>query len=174
MNNPYIGRVNQRLTFARHQLLLASDESSSSERMRDQSCAYAGVWHLSNAYRAYVSEVGAIYKLEKPELPRNAQELSIALEMLNKDPAEAKELLFLEQSGFIGDVQKAVKQIQEIEEGLMAPAPDKVDVKAFDPLALKDVTAIEERIDINAKRLSGWINEFKALISRHRELMIEC
>lgn len=177
MNNPYIGIVNQRIALALHQLRLTVDETSSAEKMRNQSCTYAGLWHLSNAYKAYVLEVGASYKVEQPEKAYDAAKLSEILESMNKAPAEARELVDLEKNGFIGQLQKALSTVEAVESGLMLPAPDKLKTKVnlaeYDPLSLKNITSVEDKLEINAERLSDWINEFKALISRHRELMIE-
>ena len=66
MDNPYIGRVNLRLMFARHQYQLRMLESedkalNANERMRNQGILNASIWHLKGAYRAYLAEVGANY-----------------------------------------------------------------------------------------------------------------
>ena len=167
MANPYIGRVNQQLMFARHQCQLRTDETKANDRLRNQGTLHAGIWHLRCAYRCYLAELAANYKLLKPELPNNAAELADILRSMNKHPGEAQELLRLEQEGFIGQIIAALASIERIESGLMAPAPDQAD-----PLSLVDITDIGAVFDFDDFVI--WLTELKALISRHREQMIEC
>lgn len=173
MDNPYIGRVNQQLIFARHQLqskIESSDkELNANERMRNQGILHAGLWHLCWAYRAYLVEVGANYKLLKPELSNTAKELSIALEAMNKHPAESHELERLETEGFVYDMFQALAGIEQIESGLIPPAP----ADASSPIALKDITDTVEKLPLSFECLSLWVESFKEIINRHREHMVE-
>lgn len=177
MNNPYLGKVNQQLIFARHQLQsrihpTESQALTANERMRNQGILYAGIWHLRWAYRAYLAELGANYKLTKPELPHNAEQLSLALQGINKHPAEAQELQRLEQTGFVGEILSALEQIERIETGLVPPAPSG-EQQAENLIDLKDITGRQEIPLLDFQQLENWINLFKELISRHRAHMIE-
>jgi len=176
MDNPYLGRVNQQLIFARHQLQLKTEGSetttlNANERMRNQGILHAGLWHLRWAYRAYLAEIGANYKLIKPELPNTASELSQALEAINKHPGEAQELERLESEGFVRDILLALRNIEQIESGLIPPAPSEAESQGL--LALKDITDTKEAISLDFDMLSKWIRSFKELVDRHREHMIE-
>ena len=176
MDNPYVGRVNLQLMFARHQYQLRMLESedkalNANERMRNQGILNASIWHLKGAYRAYLAEVGVNYKLAKPELSKTASDLSQALEKINKHPAESQELERLERQGFIRDILVALDNIEEIETGLIPPAPSEN--QGFDAIALKDITHTREAVEVDFDLLSQWIRSFKELIGRHREHMIE-
>lgn len=169
MSNPYLGRVNQQLIFARHQLQSRLDETNASDRMRNQGLLNAGIWHLRWAYRAYIAEVGANYKLQQPELPVDARSLGGALQAINKHPAEAQELLKLENEGFIAELLAALGSIEQVEAGLI-PAPPS---EQSDPLKLIDISQEPEKISYDFDDLANWIASFKELIDRHREHMIE-
>ena len=176
LGNPYIGRVNQKLIFARHQLELRIELSeegqplSANERIRNQGILDAGIWHLNGAYRAYIAEVAANYRLANPEKPNTARELSSALEAINKHPAEAQELQRLEEDGFVRDMLHALENIEQVK----AELPEKVqDSSNPDPLALREVTEIQGSIQVDFACFSQWIAEFKGLVSRHREHMLE-
>lgn len=176
MDNPYLGRVNQQLIFARHQLQSRMEPAqgkllNANENMRNQGILHAGLWHLRWAYRAYLAEVGANYKLAKPELAETAVELSQALEKMNKHPAEARELERLESEGFVRDILSALDHIEQIESGLIAPAPSESESLGL--LSLKDITDHKDKQPLDFDLLSNWIRLFKELIDRHREHMIE-
>ena len=172
-----MGKVNQQIIFARHQLQLQAQSSDSeplkaNQRMRNQGMLYAGIWHLRLAYRYYLSEVGANYKLTKPEQAADAVHLSAALEAINKHPAEAQELQRLESSGFVGDILDVLKMIEQIEAGLIPAAPSEVAL-ADNLLPMKDITAEKDWSELTVDNLEDWIKRFKELVDRHREHMIE-
>ncbi|MEQ9022460.1 MAG: hypothetical protein RLN82_06820, partial [Pseudomonadales bacterium] len=167
MANPYIGLVNRQLVFARYQCSSQLEETNAAERLRNQGALYAGIWHLSLAYKNYIAEVGANYKLSKPELPRNGEDLCSALESMNKGPAEASELARLEREGFIAEILKALQSIEQIAPDMVAPAPSDVDEP--NPLKLVDISGSEEGIAFGFEDLARWIQQFKDLVSRHRE-----
>ena len=174
MDNPYIGRVNQQLIFARHQLQLegsAKRPLNANERMRNQGVLHAGLWHLRWAYRAYLAELGANYKLLKPELPNTARELAEALEAVDKHPGEAQELERLETNGFIRNFLAVLESIEQIESGLIPPTPSAAQNRGS--LVLKDVTDTEKDGQFDFETLSRWTGSFKELVARHREHMIE-
>tara|TARA_R110002073_G_scaffold31930_2_gene97403 strand:- start:675 stop:1193 length:519 start_codon:yes stop_codon:yes gene_type:complete len=171
MANPYIGLVNRQLAFTRYQLNSRLEETNAAERLRNQGALYAGVWHLSLAYKNYLAEVGANYKLTKPEASQKATDLCQALESMNKSPAEAKELERLEQEGFIAEVFKALMQIERIAPDMVAPAP--ADIEERDPLKMVDVSGETEEFTFGFESLAQWAQKFKSLIERHREQMIE-
>ena len=127
MANPYIGLVNRQLAFTRYQLSARLEETNAAERLRNQGALYAGIWHLSLAYKNYLAEVGANYKLTQPELSKKASDLCLALESMNKSPAEATELERLEREGFVAEVFHALTQIERIAPDMVAPAPADVE-----------------------------------------------
>ena len=171
MANPYIGLVNRQLAFTRYQISSRLEETNAADRLRNQGALYAGVWHLSLAYKNYLAEVGANYKLTRPELSRKASELCLALESMNKSPAEATELDRLEREGFIAEVFKALMQIERVAQDMVPPAP--ADVEERDPLKMVDISGEEEEFNFGFENLAQWAQKFRALVDRHREQMIE-
>ncbi len=171
MANPYIGIVNRQLAFARYQCSSELQETNAAERLRNLGALYAGIWHLSLAYKNYLAEVGATYKLTRPELCKNANDLCQALESMNKGPAEATELARLERQGFIANVLGALARIEQVAEDQVPPAPSDMDTS--NPLRMVDVSDFEEELNVKFEDLSSWIRQFKELIDRHREHMIE-
>jgi|GEM_PF-1206421 len=171
MANPYIGIVNRQLVFTRYQSSSQLQETNAAERLRNQGALYAGVWHLSLVYKNYLAEVGANYKLSRPEKPRTADELCTALESMNKGPAEATELARLEREGFIAEILAALQSIERVAGDMVAPAPS--DIEERDPLKLLNISGSEEEIAFDFDDLGRWIKQFKELVARHREHMIE-
>lgn len=163
--------MNRQLAFARYQCSARLQETNAAERLRNQGALYAGIWHLSLAYKNYLAEVGATYKLTQPELCQNAIDLCKALESMNKGPAEATELARLESKGFVADILGALEGIQRIASGQIPPAPS--DMGEPDPLKLVDLSGSDEEVEVGFEELSAWIQQFKELIDRHREHMIE-
>lgn len=171
MANPYIGIVNRQLVFARYQCSSQLEETNAAERLRNQGALYAGIWHLGLAYKNYIAEVGANYKLAKPELSENAEGLRVALESMNKGPAEATELARLEREGFIAEILDALQSIEQVAPDMVAPAPS--DMEEPNPLKLVDISGAKEKIAFGFDDLAHWIQQFKDLVGRHREHMVE-
>ena len=169
MSNPYLGFVNRQLILARHQLSLRLEEKNASDKLRNEGLIEAALWHLGRAYRAYIAEVAANYKVPKPELPKDAKELSESLQAINKHPAEAQELERLASEGFISSLMSALIGMQTVQAGLFAPAPTETQ----NPLNIIDITELSEPLDLSFELLTEWVNAFKELIDRHREHMIE-
>lgn len=171
MANPYIGWVNLQLVSVRHHLSLLLEESNANERLRNRGVLESSTWHLNRAYQYYLYELGANYQLKEPESNKSAIELGEALEAIDKHPGEAAELAQLEKDGWIADLKRALVDLDRPDS---TPGAKLISQQAMASQAhLKLVNLEDEPIPLSAERLRNWLEKFKELTTRHREVMVE-
>ncbi len=170
-SNPYIGRVNCQLMYARHQLDLRLEEHSAADQVRNQGVLNAALWHLSLAYRAYLAELGANYQLQDSWRLRSAGDLSQALLDIGKHPAESRELERLENEGFIRFIVQHIERIEQPDE-TPENAVRNDQTRSDSVIALRDVTD-QDPAAVGFEVAADWMNELRTLIDRHREHMVE-
>ncbi len=166
----HLSLVNQKLGFASTLLLLAADsELISVGSLRCRAIQESILLHLYTAFHFYQRELAELNGIKMPELIDSMDSLVNGLNQLGKQPSEVLELqsICAEKGSWLNQLLNHYKLI------FISP-PKAVEKKAFvqeGMIELVDVSqdAIEVNAELDLKILAEWLNEFKALILRHRE-----
>ncbi len=166
----HLSLVNQKLGFASTLLLLAADsELISVGSLRCRAIQESILLHLYTAFHFYQRELAELNGIKMPELIGSMDSLVNGLNQLGKQPSEVLELqsICAEKGSWLNQLLNHYKLI------FISP-PKAVEKKAFvqeGMIELVDVSqdAIEVNAELDLKILAEWLNEFKALILRHRE-----
>ncbi len=166
----HLSLVNQKLGFASTLLLLAADsELISVGSLRCRAIQESILLHLYTAFHFYQRELAELNGIKMPELIGSMDSLVNGLNQLGKQPSEVLELqsICAEKGSWLNQLLNQYKLI------FISP-PKAVEKKAFvqeGMIELVDVSqdAIEVNAELDLKILAEWLNEFKALILRHRE-----
>lgn len=166
----HLSLVNQKLGFASTLLLLAADsELISVGSLRCRAIQESILLHLYTAFHFYQRELADLNGIKMPELIDSMDSLVNGLNQLGKQPSEVLELqsICAEKGSWLNQLLNQYKLI------FISP-PKAVEKKAFvqeGMIELVDVSqdAIEVNAELDLKILAEWLNEFKALILRHRE-----
>ncbi|QEY15091.1 hypothetical protein D0C16_03370 [Cellvibrio sp. KY-GH-1] len=125
--------------------------------------------HLYTAFHFYQRELAELNGIKMPELIDSMDSLVNGLNQLGKQPSEVLELqsICAEKGSWLNQLLNQYKLI------FISP-PKAVEKKAFvqeGMIELVDVSqdTIEVNAELDLKILAEWLNEFKALILRHRE-----
>ncbi len=166
----HLSLVNQKLGFASTLLLLAADsELISVGSLRCRAIQESILLHLYTAFHFYQRELAELNGIKMPELIGSMDSLVNGLNQLGKQPSEVLELqsICAEKGSWLNQLLNQYKLI------FISP-PKAVEKKAFvqeGMIELVDVSqdTIEVNAELDLKILAEWLNEFKALILRHRE-----
>lgn len=169
--NSFLPAVNQKLYFS--DLLLQQVDRNlrpgvgSAANLQLALCQSA-LFQLDAAYRLYVREVATTYRYSAAETISSAEGLIEAMESIGKSPSEAGELANLE-----ADKESWLANMLDAHDRLLGVRPQEV-VNAASPIAVVQIDQGEDRHELSADVLNGWLEAFRDLIERHREHMVEC
>lgn len=165
--NPYMGWVNMQMVSVRHHLALLVEPQNVNERLKNQGVLESAAWQLARAYRFYLYEIGANYHIAAPEKYHTAHQVAEALEAIGKHPGEATELVQLSENGWVSEL---LFSVSESETSLSSSTSVSKTVNA-NQLAILDLD--KNRSSISKEVISDYLDKFKELIDRQREVMQE-
>ncbi|MCB1669045.1 MAG: DUF6586 family protein [Porticoccaceae bacterium] len=168
--NPWLSQVNQKLFFARvllEQYGLKEDRHGHIELVLCQ----AVVYQLECAYRHHLREVAATYKSAAPEVIDSVERLVVELTGIGKHPAEAQEMMDLEQ-----DVGSWLQQMLSVWQSFHQLPRLEAEADTNSPIPVMQVAEASQRVlaELNISQVTSWLDALQELVNRHRELMVEC
>lgn len=166
--NPYLSIVNQRIFFCNLLLQQGKLSGLGLPKLEDALCQSA-LYQLEGAYGFYLREIAASYQYKEAEKISSAQALVAALDSMNKNPAEAQEIIGLLEckDSWLAQMLSAHRQLS-----LLPEQGGSSDLSS--PLALKDITQLNESVGLSYDQLSAWQASLIEMTGRHREMMVEC
>lgn len=164
--NPFLSAVNRKQFFAR--LLL--DKCLPGEDPYGhaaQALAESALYQLESAYRHHLRAVAWDYRCADTDNVGSVETLISALEAVDKHPAEASEMQHLEEDdqSWLYAMLTAWRDLSavNVQEGRVGI--EKVGI------ALQE---IQEHDGLKPASVRPWMTAFEEMVSRHREMMIEC
>ena len=169
--NPYIGRVNQQLLFARHHLSLLEVGKNASQKMRNDSLLQSSLFHLRIGLDCYYRELASNYQAKNCDHINSIDTLSSELLMIGKQPGELEELRHLFDHGWIKQVMDAYARVWSSDKVAKGGATGVKPVTNTGGLSLVNLDA--EPRALTFELVNTWISDFKEVIDRHRDVMQE-
>lgn len=175
MMSPWLSQVNQKLFFARTLLEQAEQGVPASKGGRlghlEQALCQSVVFQLECAYRQHLREVADIYQCADPDIIATVEQLASALKAVDKHPAEATEMLNLEQQpqSWLWQLLKTWQLFQ-----LLPQMSATADIAS--PIAVMQVSPGDRDVlpPLTPEVARSWLLALEELVERHRELMVEC
>lgn len=169
--NPFLPAVNQKLYFC--DLLLQQVDRDQTHVVGPAAnlqlaLCQSALFQLEAAYRLYLREVATTYRHRAAETISSVGELIAAMASIGQSPSEAGELANLEadKGSWLANMLNARDRLLEV-------CPQEV-VNAASPIAVVQIEPGEDRRELSADVLNGWLEAFRSIIERHREHMVEC
>ena len=164
----YLSKVNQKLLYAR--VLVERIRAGEESGHRRDMLVEALVFQLYLLHRFHLQEIAAAYECPGCEQVVDGASLSLVLNEIGKEPAEAGEILALLEQGdsWLSLLIGAFNACFRIQ------APGK-GTRGHDTLAIT-ATDITENLSAPAledETIIGWFDALEELVERHRELMVE-
>lgn len=169
--NPFLPAVNQKLYFC--SLLLRQIDPKlppavgAAANLQLALCQSA-LFQLEAAYRLYLREVASTYRHRAAETIVSVEALIAAMESIGKSPSEVWELANLEanKESWLAKMLCAHDRLFQV---LSQEA-----ASVASPIAVVQIDQVEDKLELSAELLAGWLDDFRALIERQREQMVEC
>lgn len=167
-------RVNQKLSFVRVLLRLATEDDSES-RLHQDALLTSALMQFGMAFHFYIREVADRAHVKTAHLLNNFDELESALlqnQQYSAEVAEIKNLLEQPHS-WLGQLRLC------LDESKQSPAKPK-EKKAFRPdenlIEIVEISTAENEspLVLSSAILRAWLANFDELIQRHRETGAEC
>jgi len=168
--NPWLSQVNQKLFFAG--LLLDQNKQQEDRHGHiELVLCQSAVYQLECAYRHHLREVADTYKCSAPEDISSVEQLAKALEDTGKHPAEATEMMNLEQQAgsWLQQLLSTWRSFQQLPQ-------QSARADSASPIAVMQVNEASQKVlgELNKTQIQNWLAAMHELVDRHRELMIEC
>lgn len=172
----HLSLVNQKLAFARATISLlndSSEEQKNARKLEYQALCDAAVFHMMMALHFYLRELAEHHQIKNPSAIHSVQDLSAALQQLDKTSSVSSEILTLSEL----DDSWLNQLIQYFEQ--LSKSPEKLkEKKAFGQEHLIEIVELTEvdgqrPIDLTPELLTLWLESFRALVARQRETSAE-
>ena len=166
--NAWTSLVNQKLFFARL-LLEQIDKLDDRFGHIEMAICQSAVYQLECGYRHHLREVAATYQSRSADAIITVEQLVAELESIDKHPAEAQEMLNLEQ-------QKGtwLNQLLSVWRSFANhPEPEAREDNAS-PIPLMQVSQQSKLPALDVTGVQAWLDAMHEMVDRHRELMVEC
>jgi len=159
----YLGRVNQKLFNARQ---LLADIDAASDPRRRQMLLESLLLQLRLACHFHLRHIAAQYQCREPEAIESIADLLAQLDALDKSPGEASEIqaLTTDPHSWLSRLDDCWRQCFH--------SGERAAVKEVDgliPLAVIDATE-----DFTPELGGQWLAALTELVTRQREVMVEC
>lgn len=176
--NDYLTTVSERLyhcdlLLAEYQQVAPFAEQGLKQQATAKALLHGAFYHLVATYPLYLKEIAQSYRCRTPGQVNSVGDLTAALADVNRPPAEATELALLEEQrgSFLHAMLMARHQLDRQFSATDFERP--LHSSASGDIPAVQVSDISLDIEISADNIQTWKNEFRALIARHREHMVE-
>lgn len=169
MSNAYTAQVNRQLFAASAHLKLLPEPENGNKRIVLQALLESSLFHLVLASQAYFRELASNYQLADVDSITQISDLEQRLQVAGKTPAEASELEVLSIEGWLGDAFQSFAVI-----GRERFVAQHAEPKTDSMIPMTELTnKTSEPKQLTPEQLSEWIEKFREMLNRHREIMVE-
>ena len=169
MSNSYTAKVNRELYAAAVHLSLIPEPTNGNQRIVGEALLESSLFHLVIAHRSYLRELAANYQLSSPHQIDNLDYLQEQLAAAGKTPAEATELSGLVERGWLRDLLAAYQSLEQNSTSPRAPSSPPGDSSRIASIEIDSHSPVELSLEL----IQRWIGNYREIIARHREIMIE-
>lgn len=170
MTNRYTSQVNRQLYAANaHLKLLPKPPLNGNQRIVAQALLESALFHLILAYKKYLRELADNYQLANSDSIDSFLGLRQAFVDSDKTPAESNELEVLVNEGWIGDALASFEIVGEESRSKKLEQQTELLI----PLANLGTAYVAKSKPLTQQLLMQWIESFRELINRHRDIMVE-
>ncbi|HSC67978.1 MAG TPA: DUF6586 family protein [Cellvibrio sp.] len=173
MSISHLSLVNQKLAMANSLIANLSTASASSASLQQKALTDAVVFHLAIAVHFYIRELAELQGIKNLSSINSVDDLSAVLKQLDRSSSEVSELANLLHTAdtWLNQLVRYYKQL------FHSPERPK-ERKAFgleNRIDVVELTEVEDATLFNLTRehLSQWLDNFRALIARQREIGAE-
>lgn len=166
MNNPWRQQVNASLRKASLLCDLAERDGAELSRLGSEALLEASLLQLGFTLRAYFNELAENYQCAAAGNIGNLDQLQQALLDVDKQPAELNELLVARRESWLGQLLAAHDRIGQLK------AASGGSVQQVRPGLIETRQVQAGELDFDS--LQAWLQRFRELLDRHREMMVEC
>ena len=171
--NPYVPVVNQKISFCKMLLNEGIKKNRFSKKkaaVQIQAALFqSAIYHLESAYIFYLKEIGHTYRCKDIESINSLKKLQSALININKIATEHDELELL-----LKDEQSWLSLLLAEYKKLTLPLSLITKKNNDHSLTLLEVKQLDDNIIVEFIDVDDWLNNFKEILTRNRNLMHEC
>ena len=173
MSISHLSLVNQKLAYAGAIIRLmggSTAEPKAGHKLEQQALGDAAIFHLVTGLKFYLRELAEHHRIQNLSAINSAQELTAALQLIDRVSADSAELLTLVQTS-----DTWLNQLLSYYERLSKSPTKPKEKKAFEQKNLIELTEVEElpTLQLSPELLILWLDSFRALVIRQRETSAE-
>lgn len=167
MNNAFRSSVNAHLRKAAALLEQCQTiQAEQGSRLAQDALVESSLFQLHLTLLNFLREIAVNYQVENAGHISSVNDLALALQQVDKQPAELAEIQTSEKEGWLAELKAAYAAVY-------SGGPSNKSAAALQPAGMIQTKQLSNE-ELNFSRAENWLNKSRELIERQREMMVEC